>query len=62
MTAKIDTERPERVSILNAPVDRITMDQTIALLESFVLERRPHIVVTADASGLVHAQSDPEHL
>lgn len=62
MIAKLDTERPQRISILGAPVDRVTMAQTLAILESFVADRRPHMVVTADASGLVTAQTDPEHL
>lgn len=38
------------------------MDQTMTILESFVSEKRPHMVVTADASGLAQAQADPEHL
>jgi N-acetylglucosaminyldiphosphoundecaprenol N-acetyl-beta-D-mannosaminyltransferase len=32
------------------------------MLESYVSDGQPHIVVTADASGLAQAQSDPEHL
>lgn len=62
MTAKLDMDRPQRVSILGAPVDKVTMAETMAILEHFVAEKRPHIVVTADASGLAQAQSDPEHL
>ena len=62
MITKSDTARPERVTVLNAPVDRVTMAEALAILDSFVQEGRPHLVVTADASGLVQAQSDPEHL
>jgi N-acetylglucosaminyldiphosphoundecaprenol N-acetyl-beta-D-mannosaminyltransferase len=62
MTAKVDMERPSRVSILGAPVDRVTMDETLAILEGFVKDRRPHLVVTADASGIAQAQTDPKHL
>src|SRR5438128_2084831 len=62
MTAKLDRDRPPRVSILGLPVDRVTMADALAIVESFVAERRPHIVVTADASGLAQAQSDLEHL
>jgi len=62
MTAKADTDRPQRVTILGAPVDRVTMTETITLLEAFVASKRPHLVVTADASGLAQAQSDPKHL
>jgi N-acetylglucosaminyldiphosphoundecaprenol N-acetyl-beta-D-mannosaminyltransferase len=62
MTTKVDRERPPRVSILGAPVDRVTMAETLAILESYVAEHQPHLVVTADASGLAQAQSDPVHL
>ncbi|HWA83147.1 MAG TPA: WecB/TagA/CpsF family glycosyltransferase [Fimbriimonadaceae bacterium] len=62
MIAKLDMERPRRISILGAPVDRVTMREALALMESFVAEGRPHMVVTADASGLAQAQSDPSHL
>ncbi len=62
MTTKLEMDRPARVSILGAPVDRVTMSQALAILEGFVAERKPHLVVTADASGLAQAQSDPEHL
>lgn len=55
-------ERPQRVSILGAPVDRVTMADTLAILDDFVAEGGTHIVVTADASGLAQAQSDPDHL
>lgn len=42
------------------PVDRLGMEETICLLENFVAEKKPHLVVTADAAGIVQAQSDPE--
>jgi N-acetylglucosaminyldiphosphoundecaprenol N-acetyl-beta-D-mannosaminyltransferase len=61
MTAKLDKDRPPRVSILGLPVDAVTMADTLGILEGFVSEARPHMVVTADASGLVQAQADPHH-
>lgn len=36
------------------------MDETLALLEMFVQEKKAHLVVTADAAGIVQAQSDRE--
>jgi N-acetylglucosaminyldiphosphoundecaprenol N-acetyl-beta-D-mannosaminyltransferase len=42
------------------PVDRLDMDETMALLEMFVQEKKAHLVVTADAAGIVQAQSDSE--
>lgn len=62
MTAKVGLERPPRITILDAPIDMVTMNEALALMEGFVADRRPHLVVTADASGLAQAQSDPEHL
>lgn len=60
MTAQSDVKRPDRVEILGMPVDRLDMAETIQLLESYVAEKTPHLVVTADASGIVQAQDDPE--
>jgi N-acetylglucosaminyldiphosphoundecaprenol N-acetyl-beta-D-mannosaminyltransferase len=60
--AAVSTSTTHRVTILGAPVDRVTMDAALALIVEFVKSGKPHIVVTADASGLAQAQSDPEHL
>lgn len=60
MTLESEAVRPEQVHILGMPVDRLTMAETLKLLESFVAERKPHLVVTADAAGIVQAQSDPD--
>jgi N-acetylglucosaminyldiphosphoundecaprenol N-acetyl-beta-D-mannosaminyltransferase len=50
----------DRVSILGVPVDCVTMDETMECLANFLASDRPHLVVTADASGIAQAQSDPE--
>lgn len=60
MTLQSDIVRPDQVDILGMPVDRLGMDQTLSLLEEFVQSKQPHLVVTADAAGIVQAQSDPE--
>lgn len=49
-----------RVEILGVSVDRITMDEAMTVLEGFVASGKPHLVITADASGIVQAQTDPE--
>ncbi len=36
------------------------MDETIGEIEKMILSGEPHLVATADASGIVIAQSDPE--
>lgn len=41
-------------------VDRVTMDDTLALVEQFVKSRQPHHIVTADASMIVTYNEDKE--
>ena len=47
-----------RVLILGMPVDVLTMDGCMARIAQFVESGKPHLVVTADASGIVQAQTD----
>lgn len=57
------TEQPvskARTTILGVEIDRVTMAETLERLESFVAAQRPHLVVTADASGIVQSKDDPE--
>lgn len=58
-TAPTGIER-DRVEILGIGVDRITMDQALARVESFIQEGGPHMVVTADSSGAYAQLTDPE--
>ena len=53
------TATSERVRILGMPVDAITMDECMERLAEFVRSGKPHLVVTADSSGIVQAQTDP---
>lgn len=48
-----------RVRILKMPVDVVTMDDCLAKIGDFVVSGQPHLVVTADSSGIVQAQTDP---
>lgn len=57
--SKSSTDR-DQVEILGLPVDRVSMDEAVRRLEEFIAEKTPHLVVTADAAGIVQAQSDPE--
>ncbi len=50
---------PDRVQILGMPVDVLTMNGCMARIGEFVESGKPHLVVTADASGIVQAQTDP---
>jgi N-acetylglucosaminyldiphosphoundecaprenol N-acetyl-beta-D-mannosaminyltransferase len=49
---------PERVEILGIGVDPVTMSEALARITEFVSEGVPRMVVTADSSGIVAAQSD----
>jgi N-acetylglucosaminyldiphosphoundecaprenol N-acetyl-beta-D-mannosaminyltransferase len=48
----------KKVDILGIGVDNVSMQETIDMIELFIEERKPRIVVTADASGIVAAQTD----
>ena len=41
------------------PIDVLTMEGCIERIDGFVRSGKPHLVITADASGIVQAQSDP---
>jgi N-acetylglucosaminyldiphosphoundecaprenol N-acetyl-beta-D-mannosaminyltransferase len=60
MTIQSEPLPLEPVEILGLPVDRLNMRQTLDRLEMFVDQRIPRLIVTADAAGIVQAQSDPE--
>lgn len=56
----VDTQAPATVDILGIPVHRISMEDALGAIERFIASDRPHLVVTADASGVVTAQTDSE--
>ena len=49
-----------RIPVLGVNIDSITMQGALDLLDSFVKERRPHMVATANAEMVMVAQEDPE--
>ncbi len=51
-----------RLTLLEVPVDPVTMTDTLARIEAFIASRQPHHIFTADASGIMRAQDDPELL
>ncbi len=51
-----------RVEILGVPVDQIDVPTALSKLNAFLETHSPHIIATADAAGIVQAQSDPEFL
>jgi len=51
----------DSITILGVRIDRVSMNQTMDRLREFVRSGRPHFVITADASGIVQAQTDTEY-
>ncbi len=58
--ASSEASARDRVEVLGMPVDRVSMDQALEIIEGFIAQGDPHLVVTADSSGIVQAQSDKE--
>jgi N-acetylglucosaminyldiphosphoundecaprenol N-acetyl-beta-D-mannosaminyltransferase len=48
------------VEILGLPVDRVSMDSAMEIIQRFLKEDRPHMVVTADAAGMVQTGDNPD--
>ena len=48
------------ISILGVKVHRVDMASTLALIREFVASGKPHVIVTADSSGIVRARSDED--
>lgn len=46
------------VSILDIPVDPLTMDEVLDRIEAYIRSGQPHHVFTADASGLMRTRED----
>jgi N-acetylglucosaminyldiphosphoundecaprenol N-acetyl-beta-D-mannosaminyltransferase len=57
------SEKPkgqDAIRLLGMRIDRVTMDQALGLVEQYIASRRPHHIVTADASMVVTYNEDPE--
>jgi N-acetylglucosaminyldiphosphoundecaprenol N-acetyl-beta-D-mannosaminyltransferase len=48
------------VTLLGVKIHRVDMASTLDLIREFVASGKPHIIVTADAAGVVRAQTDAE--
>ncbi|HSI73201.1 MAG TPA: WecB/TagA/CpsF family glycosyltransferase [Fimbriimonas sp.] len=59
-TTPAHPKQTARAHVLGVAVDCLDMKAVLALLESFVAKGTPHLVITADSSGIVQAQSDPD--
>jgi len=60
MTIATASQNASKSRILGVGVDRLTMAECLAHIEDFVRDGGSHMVVTADAAGIVQAQDDPE--
>lgn len=57
-----EASSPERrqIRILGLPVDVVTMPESLDRIRGFLQGNKPCLVITADASGLVQAQTDTD--
>jgi N-acetylglucosaminyldiphosphoundecaprenol N-acetyl-beta-D-mannosaminyltransferase len=53
-------QRPNRINILNSPVDALTMEETIDIIEQAIINKRPIRHVVVNAAKLVNMQQDKE--
>jgi len=60
MDIVVSSSEIETVEICGIRVHRVNRSQALKRMEAFLQEGGPHLVVTADSSGVVIAQSDPE--
>ncbi len=51
---------PSQIEILNTPVHRVTMDQTVQIVSQFMLEPRLHQITTTNPEFVMTAQKDVE--
>lgn len=52
---------PERVYVLDQPIDCVTMPQTVKILEKFLQEEGTKLVLTADSNAFINAESDESY-
>lgn len=50
----------ESISLLGVRVDKVTMKEALLTVDEYIKSGAPHLIVTADASGVVVAQQDNE--
>jgi N-acetylglucosaminyldiphosphoundecaprenol N-acetyl-beta-D-mannosaminyltransferase len=53
--------QPERVYVLDLPIDCVTMDQTVEILEGFLETPHTKLVFTADSNAFINAKKDPNY-
>lgn len=60
-TSKPVQVRRQRVEILGILVDVVTFEATLKIISAFLIENKPHVIVTADAAGLMIAQTNQKY-
>ncbi|MHB1455944.1 MAG: WecB/TagA/CpsF family glycosyltransferase [Armatimonadota bacterium] len=55
-----DMDITETRQILGLKIHRVSMESAISIIEGFIADRKPRMVVTADASAVVIARDDHE--
>ena len=49
---------PERIHLLGAPLDTVTLDDAVELVDEAVASRRPTLNASLNAAKLVRVQTD----
>lgn len=60
MTGQKTLEEDSSAKVLGVPISLLDMSETLNLLEGYIEEGGPHMLVTADASGFAIASQDPD--
>lgn len=50
----------KKVEVLTVPIDIVSMNDTVKLVEGFIQEKTPHMIVTANAEMVMQAVKDAE--
>lgn len=50
----------KKVDVLTIPVDAINMENTVNIIERFIAEKEPHMIITANAEMVMQANQDTE--
>jgi N-acetylglucosaminyldiphosphoundecaprenol N-acetyl-beta-D-mannosaminyltransferase len=55
-----DIEMRKRINVLDVPVDIVTMEEAVQIIDGYIHEKRTHLIVTANAEMVMQADADKE--
>ena len=54
--------RPDRIEILGVPVDGVTMDRALQIVEEMVADKGPHVIIAVNPEKVMNARRDSDLL